>query len=283
MLDVMACPICKGYPLELEIREGKDNAIIEGVINCPSCGRKYFINEGIPCMLPDELREKAQKLHLKLDSKPKMDFNKWSEKQDIYLNWLKSEWERMDLSDEIRIKTKESQERFFNYLKTKGSVLDIGCERGKMRQYSTENDYFGIDPMNPVSEGLIEKIKFPFIQCVGEYLPFKDNVFENVLIMSVLDHTASPLLVLKESCRVLKKSGYMLISSPLEGENLVKKGIIRVLKGDIRSVIKFFFRSGDTHLHHFTTGGLIKLVSQYFDKIETKKDFEGILFIRGQK
>lgn len=81
MLDILACPIDKYYPLELiEIDTVKDktikeNVIKEGVLFCSQCSRFYPIIEEIPVMLPDELRDKEkdiqflQKWHEKIPSK----------------------------------------------------------------------------------------------------------------------------------------------------------------------------------------------------------------------
>jgi uncharacterized protein len=65
MLDILACPIDKNYPLELfEINTRKDNdnniIISEGVLFCTKCLRFYPIIDEIPVMLPDELREKQK-------------------------------------------------------------------------------------------------------------------------------------------------------------------------------------------------------------------------------
>jgi uncharacterized protein YbaR (Trm112 family) len=81
MLDILACPIDKYYPLELiEIDTAEDktineSVIKEGVLFCSQCSRFYPIIEEIPVMLPDELRDKEkdiqflQKWHEKIPSK----------------------------------------------------------------------------------------------------------------------------------------------------------------------------------------------------------------------
>ena len=79
MLDILACPIDKYYPLELfEInikREGNndDNSIIvcEGILFCVKCSRFYPIIDEIPVMLPDDLREKQKDIEFLI---------KWQEK-----------------------------------------------------------------------------------------------------------------------------------------------------------------------------------------------------------
>jgi uncharacterized protein len=108
MLDILACPMDKNYPLdliELDVKEFEDNnlrestfvndnkyrknnnfainqendregdvnkdkiiVIIEGILYCKKCLRFYPIIDEIPIMLPDELREKETDLEF---------LNKW--------------------------------------------------------------------------------------------------------------------------------------------------------------------------------------------------------------
>lgn len=108
MLDILACPIDKNYPLDLielhvkefendnlresnflnEDKNSKNNnlvinqenditgeltkdkiiVIIEGILYCKKCLRFYPIIDEIPIMLPDELREKEKDLEF---------LNKW--------------------------------------------------------------------------------------------------------------------------------------------------------------------------------------------------------------
>lgn len=56
LLDILACPICKHYPLDLYVFEEKEE-IVEGLMTCTKCGRWYPIIDEIPHMLPDELRD----------------------------------------------------------------------------------------------------------------------------------------------------------------------------------------------------------------------------------
>lgn len=77
MLDILACPIDKYYPLELieiDFAEDKiinENVIKEGVLFCSQCSRFYPIIEEIPVMLPDELRDKEKDIQF---------LQKWQEK-----------------------------------------------------------------------------------------------------------------------------------------------------------------------------------------------------------
>lgn len=65
MIDILACPVDKHYPLELfelDVFAQDDliNEVIinEGVLFCNKCLRYYPIIDEIPIMLPDELRER---------------------------------------------------------------------------------------------------------------------------------------------------------------------------------------------------------------------------------
>jgi len=59
LMDILACPIDKYYPLELLVFEEKEE-ITEGLITCSKCGRYYPIMDEIPHMLPDDLRERTE-------------------------------------------------------------------------------------------------------------------------------------------------------------------------------------------------------------------------------
>ena len=60
MMEILACPIDKHFPLEIFELSSKGEVVSEGVIFCPKCSRFYPVIEEIPIMLPDELRDKNQ-------------------------------------------------------------------------------------------------------------------------------------------------------------------------------------------------------------------------------
>jgi len=58
LLEILACPLCKG-DLEVEVTEENQEEIITGKLKCMECGEEYPIEDGIPNMLPPELRERV--------------------------------------------------------------------------------------------------------------------------------------------------------------------------------------------------------------------------------
>ena len=62
LLDILACPIDKHYPLELFEVKSEGDLIVDGALTCTQCGRYYPIIDEIPVMLPDELRNKNEDL-----------------------------------------------------------------------------------------------------------------------------------------------------------------------------------------------------------------------------
>jgi uncharacterized protein YbaR (Trm112 family) len=59
LMEILACPIDKAYPLELRVFEEGDE-IVSGIIICSKCNRWYPIIDEIPHMLPDDLREEKE-------------------------------------------------------------------------------------------------------------------------------------------------------------------------------------------------------------------------------
>jgi uncharacterized protein YbaR (Trm112 family) len=59
LMEILACPIDKAYPLELHVFEERDE-IVSGIIICSKCNRWYPIIDEIPHMLPDDLREEKE-------------------------------------------------------------------------------------------------------------------------------------------------------------------------------------------------------------------------------
>lgn len=98
---------------------------------------------------------------------------------------------------------------------TKQMTLDAGCGTGHNVRFLAEcGNYVGID----VS---IEALKFCqkndhtcLAQANLEQLPFKDNCFDLIISLDVIEHTKNPWRVIREFKRVLNENGSILVAVP---------------------------------------------------------------------
>jgi uncharacterized protein YbaR (Trm112 family) len=56
LMEILVCPLCKG-DLELAVTGESDGEITEGSLRCAACGETFPIEDGIPNMLPPDLRD----------------------------------------------------------------------------------------------------------------------------------------------------------------------------------------------------------------------------------
>ncbi len=96
-------------------------------------------------------------------------------------------------------------------------VLDLGCGIGVFTHlfYTEGARAIGLD----TEDLYLKKARelYPYLEFVkgrGEDLPFPSDTFHLVFSNEVLEHTDDDLMVLKESFRVLKPGGYLVIFVP---------------------------------------------------------------------
>jgi uncharacterized protein YbaR (Trm112 family) len=58
LMDILCCPLDKN-DLELEVTEDGDEEVLEGQLVCTECGEVYPIEDGIPNLLPPDMREET--------------------------------------------------------------------------------------------------------------------------------------------------------------------------------------------------------------------------------
>ncbi len=59
LMDILACPMCKSE-LELTTEEVEGEEVIRGSLFCAKCNERYPIEDGIPNLLPPDLRKAAE-------------------------------------------------------------------------------------------------------------------------------------------------------------------------------------------------------------------------------
>ena len=56
LMDILVCPLCKGE-LTLTVTEESADEIVTGALHCATDNETYPIEDGIPNLLPPELRD----------------------------------------------------------------------------------------------------------------------------------------------------------------------------------------------------------------------------------
>jgi uncharacterized protein YbaR (Trm112 family) len=55
LVEILACTVCR-EPLTLEVTSEDGVEVLEGSLRCTGCGEVYPISNGIPNLLPPDLR-----------------------------------------------------------------------------------------------------------------------------------------------------------------------------------------------------------------------------------
>lgn len=143
------------------------------------------------------------------------------------------------------------------------SVLDIGCHSGLFTRYLVKatkaKKVYGIDVSRQAVLMAKKRIKNGiFIVANAHKLPFKDNFFDGVFCLEVLEHVEEPNKVLKEIKRVLKSGGYGIVLVPTD--NLLFR-IIWWSWNKINPIWKH------THIQSFRASSLDELIREAKFKI----------------
>jgi uncharacterized protein YbaR (Trm112 family) len=59
MMDILACPVCKG-PLTLAVTKEDGDEVVTGSLHCAQCNETYPIEDTIPNLLPPDLRKSME-------------------------------------------------------------------------------------------------------------------------------------------------------------------------------------------------------------------------------
>lgn len=125
-------------------------------------------------------------------------------------SFSKKDWTSGDLKKCLEF---INQKNKFNEI---SSILEIGCGMAELPAFLPSNfSYYGLDP----AEECVKKSKelWPrhnFVRGIAESLPFKNESFDLVFSVQVIEHVSDPKAALKEMFRVLKTGGFLIIIAP---------------------------------------------------------------------
>lgn len=162
------------------------------------------------------------------------EFNFWNLIPERLLN--KPEWNiwkklqengmisyKTDPKNNLGVGGREDFIEFSRFCNFSGIVLDVGVGPQKIPthiEYCNKPNIFftGIDPIVGA-----QPRPFAFLLGLGEYLPFRDKLFDQVIFVTSLDHFIDPRIPLFESKRVLKDNGTICIWHGEKDKNILKR------------------------------------------------------------
>ncbi len=126
----------------------------------------------------------------------------------------------MDLREEI---AKRSLKKRKKYHLTKGKIkgdriLELGCSAAGLSKMLIQGKWLGLDLDKDVVRDYSRYLKMPGVVS-KEKLPLKDDSFNTILMFDFLEHVDGDTELLRESARILKRGGTIIITTPRD-ENL---------------------------------------------------------------
>lgn len=212
------------------------NEIIQALLICPSCKRWFPVLEGIPSIMPDELRSSREGEFL--EAFPSI----------IRCGSVRIAFPKVsDLTKEVKDKRKEMERRdceapiyehVFTHYKTarerdavferlafheEDILLDIGCGTGRLtRDYASRVNEsittdFSLESLKILQKSISRQSSRPVhpIQLDACLLPFNNSSFTKILSTQVYEHVpskASRLRAYKEVNRMMKRGGVFVLT-----------------------------------------------------------------------
>ncbi|MDI6916163.1 MAG: class I SAM-dependent methyltransferase [Thermoplasmatales archaeon] len=158
-------------------------------------------------------------------------------------------------------------------------LLDIGCGNGSFATLVKDRykEIYGVD----LSREALRRAQELSIRAVKANLnlglPFKDNCFDAVICLDVIEHIFDPRKFTAELSRVIKKGGILIISSP----NIQYwKHVISIIAGRFPKTSDDEEAYDGGHLHYFTFKDLEKLLEKNKLRVIKKAGVFDIKFLK---
>jgi len=230
LLKYLNCPICFKSNLELSETAAAGQTIVEGRLVCEDCKSDFLISKGI-VYLYEKLSDTAEK-EKKSNEREMREYHELLNFRDE--NWLLNfpDVSKMGLDERTerinRLVSENTALSLKDIIKTNGNlILEIGAGNCWATARMAENNYcVALDILNLPPIGLeagqvfIENKNIYFERVLADMLnlPFKDSVFDYVLISSSLHHSSDVKKTLSQINKLLKPGGKLiLLNEPSRG------------------------------------------------------------------
>lgn len=210
VIDALNCPAC-GLGALVEEAEG---------LSCVKCGVRYAIRNGVPILygnscVPVELKyesiaPKVKDGVLPPDHRPR---------QNVFLNAIKWRWNRLNevFTPSCPVAPPFWMSRVVALLPpSPRKILDLGGGGGQYKpDVVTPGDDYMILEADDSSFFVQENLsKHHYVIGDGHTPLFKDNSFDVILVLEVLEHVSDPAAMIKNCGRWLRPGGVLVISAP---------------------------------------------------------------------
>jgi len=93
----------------------------------------------------------------------------------------------------------------------RGALYDLGCGKAPYKEYFLQyaDSYIGVDWIKTLHSSRAD-----IVSNLNDKIELADEVADTIISLSVMEHLCEPLKFLKESFRILKKGGYMILQVP---------------------------------------------------------------------
>jgi SAM-dependent methyltransferase len=189
LLQYLACPVNNSAALTaIRNPAGK-------IVSLRSDDREYPVVNNVPRMMPDLGERKSRAWRL------------WEE---LLTKWWTAFGNPPEKEPSVEDDPVTSYVGRLIGWSGRGLFLDIGCGTSSLPLYMEASgeavEWIGIDP----ALGDVAR-RFPFVQGLGEYLPFRTEVFDGALYSLVLSNLLDPLQAMRQARRALKPGGRVYV------------------------------------------------------------------------
>jgi ubiquinone/menaquinone biosynthesis C-methylase UbiE/uncharacterized protein YbaR (Trm112 family) len=242
LLAMLECPYDHFHPLEVVRFEEDEGEIKEGLLYCRKCYHWYPIQEFVASIMPDELRHAGERqiMEAHRNEVPKQILEN-GQPFNLFQPNIESLAKSEDPSQKSEMETRDAQAINYSDLAkrlrgpaevssvkrrlrpSRGDIiLDLGCGVGRLtgevanhcrKTVCADFSHQSLKVLRANCKAWHIDNYFS-VQCDASLSPFRDSLFDKVLLADVLQHLPSDNLrrrTLQGICRVMKENGLFVI------------------------------------------------------------------------